>query len=139
MNLFYYNLFDKNSSLIRNSKRFFISLCKYKNNILICKIFKDFFLKIFLIKFYNSYRFRHCKDKDFILIYKKIRENFFVKNEFYYFKNNFQKIFAYLKNFIICAYIIYYQKFLSNFYPLTSGRPKLPARCPLYNTCMITN
>ena len=51
LNLFYYNLFDKNSSLIRNSKRFFISLCKYKNNILICKIFKDFFLKIFLIKF----------------------------------------------------------------------------------------
>jgi hypothetical protein len=61
-----------------------------------------------------------------------------LKNEFYYFKNNFQKIFAYLKNFIICAYIIYYQKFLSNFHPLTSGRPKLPARCPLYNTCMIT-
>lgn len=66
---------------------------------------------------------------------------FFVKNEFYYFKNNFQKIFAYLKNFIIiiCAYIIYYQKFLSNFHPLTSGRPKLPARCLLYNTCMITD
>ena len=40
----------------------------------------------------------------------------FVKNEFYYFKNNFQKIFAYLKNFIICVYIIYYQKFLSNFH-----------------------
>lgn len=50
----------------------------------------------------------------------------------------FLEIFAYLKNFIICAYIIYYQKFLSNFHPLTSGRPKLPARCPLYNTCMIT-
>lgn len=29
-------------------------------------------------------------------------------------------------------------KFLSNFHPLTSGWPKLPARCPLYNTCMIT-
>ena len=28
---------------------------------------------------------------------------------------------------------------LSNFHPLTSGRPKLPARCPLYNTCMITD
>lgn len=41
-------------------------------------------------------------------------------------------------NFIICVYIIYYQKFLSNFHPLTSGRPKLPARCRLYNTCMIT-
>lgn len=41
-------------------------------------------------------------------------------------------------NFIICVYIIYYQKFLSNFHPLTSGRPKLPARCLLYNTCMIT-
>lgn len=34
---------------------------------------------------------------------------FFVKNEFYYFKNNFQKIFAYFKNFIIYTYIIYYQ------------------------------
>ena len=33
---------------------------------------------------------------------------------------------------------IYYQNLLSNFHPLTSGRPKLPARCPLYNTCMIT-
>ena len=43
-----------------------------------------------------------------------------------------------IKNFIICAYIIYYQKFLSNFHSLTSGRPKLPARCSLYNTCMIT-
>jgi hypothetical protein len=50
----------------------------------------------------------------------------------------FRKIFAYLKNFIICVYTIYYQKFLSNFHSLTSGRPKLPARCPLYNTCMIT-
>lgn len=82
--------------------------------------------------------FLYCKYKNFILIYKIFREKFFVKNEFYYFKNNFQKIFAYLKNFIICVYIIYYQKFLSNFHPLTSGRPKLPARCPLYNTCMIT-
>ena len=57
---------------------------------------------------------------------------------FYYFKNNFQKIFAYLKNFIIYTYIIYYQKFLSNFHSLTPRGPKLPARCPLYNTCMIT-
>lgn len=48
------------------------------------------------------------------------------------------KILLFLKNFIICVYIIYYQKFLSNFHSLTSGRPKLPARCPLYNTCMIT-
>ena len=44
-----------------------------------------------------------------------------------------------IKNFYqISTYIIYYQKFLSNFHPLTSGWPKLPARCPLYNTCMIT-
>lgn len=32
-------------------------------------------------------------------------------------------------------YIIYYQKFLSNFHSLTPRGPKLPARCPLYNTC----
>lgn len=44
LNLFYYNLFDKNSSLIRNSKRFFISLCKYKNNILIYKKIREKFL-----------------------------------------------------------------------------------------------
>ena len=43
-----------------------------------------------------------------------------------------------IKNFIICAYIIYYQKFLSNFPSLTSGQPQYSARCPLYNTCMIT-
>lgn len=30
------------------------------------------------------------------------------------------------------------KKFLSNFYSLTPRGPKLPARCPLYNTCMIT-
>ena len=34
----------------------------------------------------------------------------------------FQKIFAYFKNFIICVYIIYYQKFLLNFHSLTSWR-----------------
>ena len=35
-------------------------------------------------------------------------------------------------------YIIYYQKFLSNFHSLTPRGPKLPARYPLGNTCMIT-
>lgn len=30
------------------------------------------------------------------------------------------------------------KNFLSNFYSLTPRGPKLPARCPLYNTCMIT-
>ena len=30
------------------------------------------------------------------------------------------------------------KNFYQIFHPLTSGRPKLPARCPLYNTCMIT-
>ena len=56
-----------------------------------------------------------------------------------------------IKNFYqISTYIIYYQKFyyfhihyllskiFIKFPPLTSGQPKLPARCPLYNTCMIT-
>ena len=50
LNLFYYNPFDKNSSLIRNSKKFFfISLCKDKDFILICKYFLKIILKI--IKF----------------------------------------------------------------------------------------
>lgn len=39
----------------------------------------------------------------------------------------------------VLMYIIYYQKFLSNFHSLTPRGPKLPARCPLYNTCMITD
>lgn len=36
----------------------------------------------------------------------------------------------------ISKILLYY--LLSNFHPLTSGQPKLPARCLLYNTCMIT-
>lgn len=46
LNLFYYNLFDKNSSLIINSKGFFcfVSLCKFKNNILNRKIIRENFL-----------------------------------------------------------------------------------------------
>lgn len=130
---------DKNTIY---TKVAFISLSVLQRYNLIFNLqnFQRFFFEKFLsLKFRTLIPFRHCKDKDFILIYKKIREKFFVKNEFYYFKNNFQKIFAYLKNFIICVYIIYYQKFLSNFHSLTSGRPKLPARCPLYNTCMITD
>lgn len=79
LNLFYYNLFDKNSSLIINSKRFFV-LFLYAN-----------IRTIFNLQ--NNSR------------------KILVKNEFYYFKNNFQKIFAYFKNFIIYTYIIYYQNF----------------------------
>ena len=92
LNLFYYNLFDKNSSLIINSKRFyFISLCKYKNYFLIYKIFKDFFLKIFSLNFKPLIPFGHYKDKDFILIYKIIRENFLLKMNFIILRIIFRK------------------------------------------------
>lgn len=46
---------------------------------------------------------------------QNISRKIFVKNEFYYFKNNFQKIFAYLKNFIICALFI-----IKNFYQIST-------------------
>lgn len=51
---------------------------------------------------------------------------------------NFIILIFIFRKYLHISKIIYYQKFLSNFYPLTSGRPKLPARYPLYNTYMIT-
>lgn len=50
----------------------------------------------------------------------------------------FRKYLHISKILLFACTLFYYQKFLSNFHSLTSGQPKLPARCPLYNTCMIT-
>ena len=78
--------------------------------------------------------FLYCKDKDFILIYKKIREKFLLKMNFIILIFIFRK-YLHISKILLFACTLF---IIKNFYQITSGRPKLPARCPLYNTCMIT-
>jgi hypothetical protein len=44
--------------------------------------------------------------------------------------------YLHISKILLLHYLL--SEIFENFHPLTSGRPKLPARCPLYNTCMIT-
>ena len=114
---------DKNTS---HTKVAFISLSVLQRYNLYFNERNFFFEKSLLLKFRTLISFRHCKDKDFILIYKIFREKFLLKMNFIILRIIFLEIFAYLKNFIICAYIIYYQKFLSNFPPLPLGGLNCP-------------
>lgn len=82
--------------------------------------------------------FLYCKYKDFILIYKIFREKFLLKMNFIILIFIFRK-YLHISKILLFAHTLFIIKnFLSNFHSLTSGRPKLPARYPLYNTCMIT-
>lgn len=127
---------DKNISY---TKVAFISLSVYKdkNFILIREIFKDFFLKFLSLKFRTLIPFRHCKDKNFILIYKIFREKFLLKMNFIILRIIFRKYLHISKILLFAHYLL--SKIFIKFPLINSGRPKLPARCLLYNTCMITD
>lgn len=82
----------KNYNLIVSEcHRTYFCTTKIRRIFLICKIFKDFFLKIFSLKLRTLIPFGHCKDKDIFLIYKKIREKFLLKMNFIILRIIFRK------------------------------------------------
>lgn len=107
---------DKN---IIYTKVAFISLSvlqRYNLNFNYSKIFKDFFEKFLSLKFRTLIPFRHCKDKDFILIYKIFREKFLLKMNFIILRIIFRK-YLHISKILLFACTLF---IIKNFYQIST-------------------
>lgn len=97
---------DKNTI---HTKVAFISLSvlqRYNLNFKLAKFSKIFFEKFLLLKFRTLIPFRHCKDKDFILIYKIFREKFLLKMNFIILRIIFRKYLHISKILLFAHYLL---------------------------------
>lgn len=106
---------DKN---ISHTKVAFISLSVQRYNLNFNeRDFQGFFFeKFLLLKFRTLIPFRHCKDKDFILIYKIFREKFLLKMNFIILRIIFRK-YLHISKILLFACTLF---IIKNFYQIST-------------------